>query len=492
MTYFQLIRLSYKKFLRRPNLSRRLVFKILSILGYLFFAVYMIILVFLMYYGVQKKFPNADVFQKANTYIFVYFFVVFYVMMYLNFDSMQVKPLMLLPVKKTKIVKFQLLKIIFHPVNFIFLTMIIIAAGLFYADGYALSGLMAWAFSILALTLLIELLLFFSSRNLLFNIIISLSIFIIVYKIQWLSQHLQFIGAFFTRTYHQPYWLIMPVIFLIASILILYYYFLKRFYLDDAIKAHQKQKVRDINLIWTEKYGVIGSLIRNDIRLIWRNIRPKQGLIGFIIFYIMAFVFMSKIGTELKQPEFNKILFLMMLSGYFVMQFGNFIPAWDSEYYPFLMTQNFTYRQYIEAKWWLLSSSVLVSLVLTLPFFLLGWQVYILILAMAVFTIGFNIPIILYAGIYRTTPIKLNEKVKAFQSRDSFKMKTFMLAILRLFLPIVVYLLLDHYFGFIYGIGFFVCLGLGGLIFRKKLLDYISKLYQTRKYITLNAFKQAS
>ena len=270
---------------------------------------------------------------------------------------------------------------------------------------------------------------------------------------------------------------------------LLFYYFKNRFYLDDAIKGHKKNKVQTMNLTWTERFGITGSLIRNDLRLIWRNVRPRQSLIGFIIFYVMSFFLMSRYGGRY-QPEFNKILFLMMLSGYFVLQFGTFIPAWDSQYYPLLMTQNLTYRQYIEAKWNLLSVSVIIILILTLPFLLLGWKVYALLLAMGIFTLGFNLPLVLYSGVFRTTPIKLNEKVKAFQSQDSFKMKTFVVAMLRLIIPIVIYVLVNKHFGYEYGIGFFVLLGLLGLIFKNKILDFIVGQYKKRKYYMLHAFRE--
>ena len=489
MTYTDFFKLSFKKFMRASNVSTRIGLKILSIIGYLFFGLYMLGLVYLLYITIKKDHPTADLFEKFNAYIYIYFFIVFYVMMYLNFDSMQVKALMLLPVRKSKIIKFQLLKILFYPVNLIFIAMIGLATGLLYHNGYELTGLIFWALTILSLSFVIELILFFSSRNTWLNIVMSFSVFIIIYKIKWITAHLSFIGDALAAVYHQHLLVLIPFALLILTLTSLYFYFKKRFYLDDAIKSKQKNTVRNINLTWTKRFGLTGQLMQNDIRMIWRNARPRQALIGFVIFYVMAFFLMSDFGSK-HQPEFNRLFFLMMLSGYFVMQFGNFIPAWDSEYYPLLMTQNLTYRQYIEAKWQLLSVSVVLIMILTLPFIYLGWQVYALILAMGVFTIGFNLPMVLYAGIFRTTPIKLNEKVKAFQSKDSFKMKTFFIAMLRLFLPIIIFMIIKKYLGYEYGIGFFLILGLIGIIFKKQLMNFIVKQYQNRKYRMLAAFRE--
>ncbi len=489
MTYLDLFKLSYKKFMRRPGLSTRMIGKIFSFIGYLFFAAYMILLVVVLYLDIKKEYPATDLFVKANSYLYIYLFIVFYVMMYINFDSMEVKPFMILPVRKSKIIKFQLLKVLTMPVNLVFFSMTGLAVGLFYHSGYDMISLLFWALAVLSFTFVIELALFFSSRNTWVSVVMSLMVFVIIYKIKWLTVHLQFIGNFFVAVYKNKILVLGPVLLLGLTLAGLYFYFKKRFYLDDAIKGHKKNKVQTMNLSWTERFGITGSLIRNDLRLIWRNVRPRQSLYGFFVFYVMSFFLMSQYGGQY-QPEFNKILFLMMLAGYFVLQFGTFIPAWDSEYYPLLMTQNLTYRQYIEAKWYLLSVSVILILILTLPFLFLGWQVYALLLAMSIFTLGFNMPLILYAGIFRTTPVKLNEKVKAFQTKDSFKMKTFVVSMLRIFLPIIFYIVIKKYFGFEYGVAFFVALGLLGLIFKNKLLDFIVGQYKKRKYKMLHDFKE--
>ncbi len=491
MTYLKFLKLDYLKFKRSPNFSKKLILKILTIIGYLFFAFYMIMLSFLLFYVIKEKTPNADIFQKAHTYLFIYFFIVFYTMMYLSFDSIQVKPFMILPIKKRQIIWHQLVKIILHPVNLVFSLMLLTFMILNYRHAhYSLSGLLAWFFSILLISFVMELILFFSSRNNLLNGIMGLFVFVIIYKMKWLSHHLNFIGDYFYSIYTKPYLIISPIILFTITLLFLYYYISKRFYLDDAIKQPKKKKIRSLNLNWTNKYGLMGSFLQNDIRLILRNARPRQSLIGFVIFYILTFFLYSGHAQQLHQNEFNQILFLFMLTGYFLIQFGNFVPAWDSEYYPLLMTQSISYRQYLEAKWWLMAISVIITLILTLPFLLLGWKVYILIFALAIFNIGVNLPISLLAGAYRQTPLKLNQKVKAFQNTESFNFKIYVFAMLKLFIPIILILIIEKYAGFQYAVLFLLVMGLMGILTKNWLLERLTKLYIRRKYITLEGFKK--
>jgi len=491
MRYIDFLKLSYKSFMRSPNLSTKIFYKIMAVIGFLFFLLYMLSFVFLAYYGIKEKYPQADVFYKANSYLFVFFFIVIYVLMYLQFDQMQVKYFMLLPVPKRKIITYYLSKILIHPVNLVFLLMILMYVLILYFNGYEPIGLFFWALGVMSMVYLINFLMFFSGKNQFFQAGMSLLFFVLIIKMKWIAEHLSGLGDFFYSLYTRYYVSLILLLILAGTYLLIFRYISKRFYLDDAVKAGKKQVAGKMQLSWIDRFGFTGTLIKNDIRLILRNVRPRQGLIGFVVFYVFAMVLFSDYGGSFQQTQFNKILFLMMLSGYFVMQFGNFIPAWDSEYFPLLMSQGISYRQYLEAKWWLLAVSVLVILVLTLPFLYFGWQVYLLIVALGIFNIGVNIPLVLFSGSFKTSPIKLNMKVKAFQNKENFNFKAMLLGIFRLIGPILIYLLIKKYFGYNYAIGVLLWMGLLGLIFRNYLLDKLSLLYIKRKYQMLAGFKKA-
>jgi len=491
MQYLDFYKLSYKNFKRSPNFSKNLFLKILGFLGYILLFLYLISFALLAYFGIKEKFPDTNTFQKANEFLFIYFFIIFYVLMYINFDSMKVKPFMLLPVSKQKITRFHLWQVLVHPANIALLSMLIIYTVLIAKDGYNMVGLIAWSVAIAATLYTINFVLFFSNRNQWMGMLMSLLFFVIIFKIKWMIKIFSPVGDIYYQIYLHPYRVGVALFILGLSFFSVYRYLYHHLYIDDAVKAGKTHKNRDLRLKWTENLGLTGSFIRNDIRLVLRNSRPRQALPGLIIFFLMAGFLFSDLGAQTHQPEFYKIMFTMFLTGYFVIQFGNFIPAWDSEYYPLLMTQGINYRQYIESKWWLLTMSVLVLSILAIPFVFFGWKVLILIWIMAVFNAGVNIPLVLLTGVYNTQPIKLNQKVKAFQSNQNFRFKTFMVSLLRLFIPILIYMLLDKYAGFNYAAGFFALLGITGLILKNKIIDFISSQYAKRKYITLSAFKKA-
>ena len=61
----------------------------------------------------------------------------------------------------------------------------------------------------------------------------------------------------------------------------------------------------------------------------------------------------------------------LFITGGFMITFGQYVPAWDSEYYSFLMCQNLSYRKYLKSKLYLMMFSVIVSSILSLPYLFL-------------------------------------------------------------------------------------------------------------------------
>ena len=59
-----------------------------------------------------------------------------------------------------------------------------------------------------------------------------------------------------------------------------------------------------------------------------------------------------------------------------------------------------------------------------------------------------------------------------------------------IFLPILIFWLLDYFIGFEAGLIGLSGLGILGLLLRSSLMKYIAGVYQKRKYAMINGFKQ--
>lgn len=62
--------------------------------------------------------------------------------------------------------------------------------------------------------------------------------------------------------------------------------------------------------------------------------------------------------------SFMQVFLGIFVTGGFNLMFGQRVPAWDSSYYPLMMTQNVPYKEYLKAKWWLFVIVTAVSMVL--------------------------------------------------------------------------------------------------------------------------------
>ncbi|WP_255702631.1 DUF5687 family protein [Antarcticibacterium sp. 1MA-6-2] len=80
-----------------------------------------------------------------------------------------------------------------------------------------------------------------------------------------------------------------------------------------------------------------------------------------------------------------------------MINFGQFIPAWDASHYPMIISQNIPLNKYLTAKASLITFSIIALTILATPYIYFGWRIFVINLVCAVYNIGVNIPILLYA-----------------------------------------------------------------------------------------------
>jgi hypothetical protein len=85
----------------------------------------------------------------------------------------------------------------------------------------------------------------------------------------------------------------------------------------------------------------------------------------------------------------------ILMTGVFMLNYGQFVPAWDSNYYGMMMSQNIPMKQYLNSKAVLMSVSVLILAVLSTPYLYFGWKILVINLACATYNLGVNIPFII-------------------------------------------------------------------------------------------------
>ena len=233
----------------------------------------------------------------------------------------------------------------------------------------------------------------------------------------------------------------------------------------------------------------MGTFLKNDIRLIIRNIRARQVIIMGFFFLFYGLIFFTQ---DIYQENYIMTIFAaIIISGGFMITFGQYVPAWDSEYYSFLMGQNISYRKYLESKWFLMVFAVIVSTVLATPYLYFGWDIYKIIIATGIFNMGLGTFITLFSGALNRSPLKLNVKAKAFENTQAFNISQFLFTIPKMVLPILIFYIPFYFIDFDAGIYALAISGIIGFFLKEPLLNSVEKLYQKGKYKTIAAFNKS-
>ncbi|MBC8755312.1 hypothetical protein H2O64_11545 [Kordia sp. YSTF-M3] len=483
--------LQWKEFTRSSAFQKGIAIKILLIFAALYFGAIALFAGIFLFFGIEEMFPNEDPMVIVNNFIIFWFLIDLVIRYFMQqMPVMNIKPLMIIPIKKGTIIHFLLGKTIISFFNIIPLLIFIPYSIVLLAQGYAPLHVIAWFISVMAITQALNFLnILVNKSNTVFYITLGLLAtfaaleFFDIYKIS------EFFGVLFNGLYNHPYLVVLPIVLAAFLYYLNFDYLNKRFYLDGAISKEIKE-VNASDLSWMDRFGKLATFLKNDVRMIWRNKRPRQVLMmsGFFLFYGLFF-FTQKAYDDM--PAMVAFASIFITAG-FLFSFGQLVPSWDSEHYKMLMSQNIPYRKYLESKWYLMVLAVVISFILSTPYIYFGWDKFAMIAAGASFNIGINTFVTLFGGALNRVPIQLNEKAKAFSNTNGFNPTQLLIALPKMLLPVLLfyipYFLTDYNLNA--GIITLALSGVLGLVFRNFFLSQIEKVYQKGKYKTIEAFAE--
>lgn len=487
------INFEQKQFFRSSYWQRGIAINILMI----FLAVYFI-LVFLglgiaLYPALRKLFPNTDPLIKVNEFLFYWILGdLLFRFFFQKLPVMNVKPLLTLPIKKSKIVNYVLGKSALSYFNFLPLFAIIPFGLTLLYKGYTVSVVFAWVATLLILTLIINFLNFIiesksaqTELSFLPIIIIALVLFGLNY-FEIISFSTLIASGVNTIT-QNPYLIVVPVMALIGVYTWNYQTLKNKLNLDTTLKT-KETKVSSANLEWTRRFGNIAPFLQLDLRLIWRNKRTKSSvwMLVFGLFYGLIFY---PNPTYAKTESFY-IFVGIFITGIFLINFGQFIPAWDSGYYKLLMSQNIKYKEYLKSKYFLMTASAVIMFVLSIPYVYFGWKILVVHFAAMIYNIGVNTYVLLYAGSYNRKSIDLAQK-GAFNYQGTGAVQ-WLVSIPLIAIPMLLFFLLNYFINFEVAIGVLIIMGITGIALHQKIMNIIVAKYQKSKHKMISAFEQTS
>ena len=479
------LKLEWKQFVRSASFGKSIALKI--IMG--FFALYFIVSFLAIgvggYYLLKKEFPEQDPLQIVNSYL-LYAILGDLIFRYLmqKLPVMNIKPLLILPIKKSKLVHYILGKSSLSFFNIMALFFYIPFSIVLIKEGYTVSGVLGWLFTMILIIQSANFLNFLINKNnkaLIF--IATILVALIALQKFDVADVVGFGGSIFDAIYANPIYTLVGVVVLAILYQLNYKQLRNRVFLDEAVKA-KVEEAKTADLSFANRLGDVAPFIKNDIRLIWRNKRTKTVFLMSFLFLFYGLIFFTQ-KTYREMPAMLMFASLFV-SGGFALNYGQFIPAWDSAHYKMLMSQSFKYRKFLESKWILMVVMTTVLYLLSFPYLYFGIDIFLMITAGAIFNIGFNSLFLLYAGSFNRKRIDLNKS--GFGNTQGTSATQFIIIIPLMLFPMLLFWVFDKFVGYNSGFIVVAAIGIISLLLKNYAMNYIEKKYIQDKYVMINAF----
>ena len=290
-------------------------------------------------------------------------------------------------------------------------------------------------------------------------------------------------GTGFDFIYQNPTTVLTFVVILAGLYAVNYKQLRNEVYLDALVSEKTKEVIAS-DLSFTDRLGDLAPFIKIDLRLMWRNKRTKSSIWMLALGLGYGLIFYTNPVYE--DIEVMCVLVGVFSTGTFLINFGQFIPAWDSSYYNMLMSQNFKYERYLKSKFTIMTISVVLLFVLGIPYLYFGWDILAVHFAAMIYNVGVNSHVILFGGTFNRKKINLEEKA-AFNFQGTGAVQ-WLIGFPLMILPMAIFGLINWLVSFEIATITLGVLGFIGIALHKKLMAAITKKYIANKYIMINAF----
>ena len=492
MLILNLITQEWKKSYRAQGFYKNLAVSIM--LG--FFALYMAGIFLFLGFSLNEILEKAnnklnpmELFNGAMLYLMLFGLAIRFFMQQLN--TFDLPPYQVLPIKRSLLINFLLLKPLTNPVNY-FLLLVVVPFSIKSVIGYY-SALVALRFvlSFIFMVWFNSLMASFLKRKFGSGLLTSILIFVIlggIFELEYLKIFSLFnlsktIYNFYVLT---PLGLIIPFLGAGAAFALNKWFFSQNYYPENFNRKIKGDKTITANLSFLNRFGIIGELISLEIKLILRHKRTKSILYmsGFFLLYGLLFY------TQKTYTNSNGMLFFvaMFMTGLLMLMFGQWLISWDSSHFDSLMTQNIPIRTYLNANYYLMIAFNIICFVLTTPYFFFGMKIVYIHLAAFIFNVGVNVYLLMYLATYNTRRIDLSKSSAMNYQGTTFK--SFLIVVPIMLLPMLIVGTISTFFSPAAALWTLTLLGITGILFRKQLISICVNQFNRRKYKLAEGFRE--
>lgn len=438
---------------------------------------------------IRDFFPERDAIGMMGAFLMFYLLIDILIRYFLQkFPTLSVKPYLLLPVPKKRMVHYLLRRSLLSFYNFLLLFIAIPFLLIEVVPQGNTIQTIGFALLVLGIILSSNYISFWASKASDFNNALPIVFLAVLLGLLYLefNGYISFFPyleeaalAFFSN----PIWWVIPVAVVAGMYLYLFNYF--KSFLKVENQRDSEGLVQSLNLGYFGRFGKAGQLMDLELRLIIRSKRARS----YLLLSILVLLFpLSTVLGEKETLDFNYILYGLLMTGMIALNHGQLMLSWNSMHFDLLLSRGNTIKDIFKAKYYVLVLSCLVTYVLTLPYLFLDPVIVLFSTALLFINTSFSIYAYMFLASFNSLRIDPNEG-------GSFSFSGFGAAHYLIGLPIVFVPVLLYYAGYAFGgmnagVGVLFIIGLVGTLLHRYVIDGCVKLFMSNRYKIAAAFRK--
>ncbi len=438
----------------------------------------------------MKTFPDQDILQTFNSFI-IYYFLMDLIMRFQlqELPTLSIRPYLHLPISKNQIVNYLSITSLATAFNLtpFLLTIPFLVKVLIPQHG--LGAFWGYMGCILGLTLFNHFFSLWLKRKVNLNAFWMLGFFGLLLIIWALEFYFNLISLsniskdLFNTIISEPYVCVIAILLAVVMFMINHSYLKSNLYLDE-LQTSKSSVKSSTEIPYLDRFGVVGDLAANELKLILRNKRPRSVLMMCIMFMFYGLIFYN----NPKYDGYGHIVFCgMFMTGIFIINYGQFMFSWQSAHFDGILSSRVQPEDFFKSKFLLFDVFSTFCFLLTIPYVYFGWKVLIVHFVMYVWNLGVNTILVLYFANQNYKRIDLT-KGGSF-NWEGVGASQWILSIPLMITPFLIYLPLSYFDYPEVGLAAIAIIGIISIFSREFWLRKLVSIFRSKRYAIAEGFR---
>lgn len=465
-----------------------------------FFAYFMAVfwIGYLIFFGSTFAFsfarivPNMEPYHILNKGMFIVLILDFIMRFpFQKTPTQEMKPYLLLPIKRRRLLDFLLLRSGMNGYNLLWLFMYVPFALITVTRFYGLLGVTTFALG-MYLVILVNNYWYLLCRTLINEKIAWIALPIAFYGLLALAEFtLDHPISIFTMNLGEAFIEGNILAFIAVIAVIAAMWFINRWAMAGMAYSELNKtddtkvfKVSDYSFL--ERYGEVGEYFRLELKMLFRNKRLKSSLrsIALIVILFSALISFSDVYGNFMQG---------FISVYSFVAFGTVIltqlMSYEGNYIDGLMSRKESIYNLLRAKYYFYSLMEIVPFILVIPAIIMGKMTLLNAFSLMFFTTGVVYFMLFQMAVYNNRTAPLNESITGRQSTGSGFQN--LVSIAAFTVPMIFYFSLNSIFGETTGQWILLTIGLVFTLTANMWIKNIYVRFMNRRYKNMEGFRDS-